>query len=482
MPDVDARSIANYGYYLGDEASRTLPAIMEFAATEGFSTDGFDTSDRCLLKPIGEAINSHGVPVLHDATKLMQQKMCDIGDGFLDAAKHWGYADATNESVFERFRIEDPNNPGTGAFPDRYMGPTWQDAYDDGVGRFKLTELELTAPSRDERNIADELDGVLDGFILKALNWVWSQFTDETFYESMVEPLLGNFYSIRANGDAWKTVGKSFGDLANTMGTNATTLFTHAWHGGDDAEAAAVFIRKFWQHGAAAVGEELGDFLAEGFHKIADIIPDLIAACINGILKVIEMLAQKLIAYADPFVGVIEDVGKFIADILGFDTDTIIDEIHMVINLAQDLVKAFNGIRDIIEGIKAYIQAVNNLQDAINAIPDIKSTIAQIAGTRSDERMAKLSLRLGEEVTAEADSVSGTVKSIKAVGPSFEKGVGELEQAYKDLTGKAGGVDVSGDDVKGLIADAEKANEEAKREQSARNPGVNVPGPYGMAL
>lgn len=445
MPTIHPRAIANYGLYLGAEATITLPNILGFAGLEGLNPDGFDTSDVCLLKPMAKAMTDVQ-PVLQRVNTLLSKKLYEAGDGFIDAAKHWDYVEVSNEQMF-------------GGLNDHPAGQIILDDFADGVGRFKLSDPHLKSPPRNEKSVVGEFDGMLDGFILKALNWVWAQFPPhKSFEEVVIEPLLGNFYSIEANGHAWQKVGDAFGEMAGQMGRNAATLFAYGWYDSDDSHAAEKALEKFWTKGAAAAGEKLGGFLAQGFHDIAQVIPDVVHECIEGIKYIIKTLAEKLIAYADPFAGAITDVGRFIAKWLHIaDTETIIDQIQDIIGIAKGIWHTYEGIRKTAEGITLYVKAISSLKEAVEAIPDIKSTVVQLAGATTPQQAADLGVTLASEMKQASDAVDGMSTKLDKAEKSLDEGKEKLDEAKDDFSSKHDIPDVSIDDVEKAIDKAKEA-------------------------
>lgn len=95
---VDANELADFGLYMGAEGSLSLPVIETLARDEGLSADGF----KGLLAPLGEICTGPAANLVGEAFDLMQKALCNLGDGLIAAAKHYGYVDEDNRSVFER--------------------------------------------------------------------------------------------------------------------------------------------------------------------------------------------------------------------------------------------------------------------------------------------------------------------------------------------------------------------------------------------
>lgn len=374
MSDINANAIADYGYYLGAEAGWNLPQIEEQARNEGLSTDGFEPSEFCVLKPLGEVIHDVADPLVAQAFNQMQLKLCNFGDGVMAAAKHYGATEAANVGLFQMNGLSSDGTDVTFSHGDAKSEDS--DYYrKGGNATFKIADLDLTPPSRDGANPSDEMDGAYKA-IIKFLDWVWSTANvddGKNFEQSMIEPLFGNFASIKANGEAWRSVGKNLGLVATQMGTNGTKLFTDYWLDSDAAHAAEHFLDYYWTKGCAKAGEKVGDFVAQGFDKIAGVIPKLITACINGIKTLVTMIANQIATDAVPGVSEIVEGCKVIADFFGIDANSIIDKVKTAIAIAKAVIEAYNAIKELNDALKAYFNTAQELIDVIQKIPDIHS-------------------------------------------------------------------------------------------------------------
>lgn len=96
--EVNEKQLADFGMYLGAEGRFTLAEIKSFAIREGLSADGFTG----LLKPLGNIVEDEAATYVEKAFQLMREKLCNLGDGIIAAAKSYGYTDDDNRSVFER--------------------------------------------------------------------------------------------------------------------------------------------------------------------------------------------------------------------------------------------------------------------------------------------------------------------------------------------------------------------------------------------
>lgn len=384
---VHKEEVADFGFYLSSEAGFTLPRIERLARDEGMSDHGFTG----LLERLGNIVNGDASVLVGSAFSLMQRKLCNLGDGVIDAAKHYGYVDDDNRSLFER------NGLGGDTDKDITSGSGYGhgDGYDrhtkDGGSNFSYTELEISPIDRPDTKYSDKLDDF--GPVLTVLDWIWSEFDvdgGKGFTDSLISPLAGNYNSIRANGEAWKSVGKNFGLLASNLGDNVTTLATQHWQG-DAALAFEQFVDLFWHKGAVWAGEQLGAFVAKGFDKIAEVSEKIAQLAINAI-NVIIRAAVKLATKAIPIVGwawtAIQSAAKYIGWIFGIDIDDIYDDIMEIVNTAKAVFKLFEAMENVVETMKDYFNTLEELLNTIQQIPEVGSLkdAAETAGTINENR------------------------------------------------------------------------------------------------
>lgn len=368
---VHKEVVADFGLYLSAEAGYNLPRIERLAREEGMSDHGFTG----LLEPLGNIVNGEASVLVGSAFSLMQRKLCNLGDEVVNVAKHYGHVDEDNRSLFER------NGLGGDTDEDIKFGSGYGfgDGYDrhreDGSSQFNYAELDISPIDRPDTNYSDDLD---TGAVLSVLDWIWSEFGvdgGKGFTDSMISPLAGNYNSISANGEAWKSVGKNFGLLASNLGDNATTLATNHWEG-EAAQAFEQFLDVFWHKGAVWAGEQLGAFVAKGFDKIAEVSKEIAQLAINAI-KVIINAARKIATKAIPLLGwawtAVQSAAKYIGMIFGIDIDDLYDDIMAIVDMAHVVIELFASMESIVETMQNYFDTLQELIATVQEIPEVGS-------------------------------------------------------------------------------------------------------------
>ncbi|MEU6645949.1 hypothetical protein ABZ863_25840 [Saccharomonospora sp. NPDC046836] len=371
--EVNEAQLADFGFYLSAEAGYTLPSIERLARDEGMSSDGF----KGVLEPLGDVVKGEASVVVGEAFSLMQRKLCDLGDAVIAAAKTYGYTEKETTSLFERNglggdtgeEITFGSGYGNGDGYDRHL--------EGGSSSFTYTELDLAQVERGDASFADEVDA---GAVLTVLDWIWSEFGvagGKSFTDSILEPLAGNPNSIRANGEAWVSVGGNFGLLASNMLDNAAKLAAEAWEG-EAADAFREFLSQYWEKGAVWAGEQLGEFIAKGFEKIAEVsiaIAQLAVDAINKIIKVAGKIAAKFIPYVGWAWTAIEYLAKAASYLPGadFDIDALHDNIMEIIDLAQKVFALYESLEQVVATMQDYFNTAQELLDTVKAIPEISS-------------------------------------------------------------------------------------------------------------
>lgn len=364
---VDKDQLADFGLYLGSEAGKTLPSIEDLARTEGMSADGFTG----LLDPLGKIVTGDASTLVGSAFSLMQHKLCDLGDGVVGVAKHYGYVDSSNVTIFQRNGLDKDNDKdvtygaGYGGDYDNYT--------DGGYSKFHYTDLDIKAIDRPPTNYTDDLD---TGPVLTVLDWIWSEFDVDGakgFTDSIISPLAGNYNSISANGEAWKAVGENLGAFIGNLGTNTTTLGTTYWQGAA-SDALKQFIDVFWDKGAVWAGKTLGEFVAKGYDKIADVSKKIAQLAINAI-KAMLNAARKIATKCIPILGwawtAVQSAAKYLGWLFGIDIDDLYDDIMEIVNTAKAVFALFDAIRNVVDTMKNYFQALSELIDTIKTIPEV---------------------------------------------------------------------------------------------------------------
>lgn len=404
---VHKEVVADFGLYLGAEAGYTLPRIEELARNEGMSDHGFTG----LLEPLGNIVNGDASVLVGSAFSLMQRKLCDLGDGVIDVAKHYGWVEHGNVSMFERNKLEGDTDKdvtyGSGYGHDGYENYT-----EGGYSKFHYTEVEISPIDRPDTKYSDDIDDV--GPVLTVLDWIWSEFDvdgGKGFTDSLISPLAGNYKSIEANGEAWKSVGKNFGLLASNLLDNASTLATDHWQG-EAAQAFEQFLDLFWHKGAVWAGEKLGEFVAKGFNKIAEVSKKIAGLAIKAI-NVIIKAAAKLAAKAIPIVGwawtAIQSAAKYIGWIFGIDIDDIYDDVMEIVNTAKAVFKLFEAMESLVETMKSYFNTLEELITTVKQIPEVGSLKDAVATAETinenREKLDKQKTKLEQQADTADDAL-----------------------------------------------------------------------------
>ncbi len=415
---VDEAQVADFGGYLGAEASQTLPDIEKLAREEGMSDDGFTG----LLSPLGDIVKGEGAEMVGQAFNVMQDLMCNLGDGVIGAAKSYGYVDAENSSMLERFSI-DGDDPGVtyGTTEKRYNPPTEEDmnsgkAEASDYSDFQVTELTKEDIERPDTDFSEDLDV---GTVLSVLDWIWSEFEvdgGKGFTDSIISPLSGNYNSITANGEAWTQVGTQFGELVGNMGTNTTTLVDNSWEG-DASAALKEFVDVSWTRGAAWAGEKIGTFIGLGFEKIAEASKKIAQAAIDLIKKVAK-IARKIATKFIPVVGWAWTAIEYLGKAIGIDVDALHNDIMNIIALAKLIYNLQENLTTIVETMDAYFATADELLTTVKSIPEIGSLEDAVA---AGETIKEKGAELGEQKTQLKEATDGAKKDLKEIDKVLEE-------------------------------------------------------------
>lgn len=417
---VHKEQVADFGFYLSAEAGVTLPRIERLAREEGMSSDGFTG----LLEPLGKIVNGEASVMVGSAFSLMQRKLCDLGDSVIGAARSYGYVDADNRSLFERNGLGADTNEGITSGSGYGNGDGYDRHIEGGSSAFKYTETDISPIDRPDTNYSEDLD---TGGVLSVLDWIWSEFEvdgGKGFTDSLISPLAGNYNSISANGEAWRGVGNNFGLLAATMGDNATTLATQHWQG-EAAQVFEQFVDLFWHKGAVWAGQTLGEFVAKGFDKIAEVSKKIAQLAIDAI-KVIINAARKIATKAIPVVGwawtAIQSAAKYIGWLFGIDIDDLYDDIMEIVNTAKAVFALFEAIRNLVETMQNYFTTLQELLTTVQKIPELDNLkdAADTAGTIR-EQQASLEEQKGK-VTGAVDKADDALGELDRIGANAEAG------------------------------------------------------------
>jgi len=378
--EVDEAVVADFGLYLGAEAGFTLPTIETLARDEGMSDHGFTG----LLEPLGNVVNGEASVLVGSAFSLMQRKLCDLGDSVRAAAKHYGYVEHGNISMFDYNKLSGDTNEeikfGSGYGLDGYANYA-----EGGYSKFHYTTLDIPGIDRPDTKYSDAIDV---GAAFEVLDWIWRETGvdgGKGFTDSMISPLAGNYASIEANGEAWKGVGTNFGLLAANLLSNGTKLATEFWQG-PAAGAFNQFLDVFWQKGAAWAGEKLGTFVAAGFDKIAQVskqIAQLAIDAINAIIRAAARIATKAIPFVGWAWGALESAAKWIGKLFGVDIDDLVDDIQAIVAMVPKVLALFEAMKNLVETMQNYFNSLEELVNTVTQIPEISNLSDAVATAES---------------------------------------------------------------------------------------------------
>lgn len=366
--EVDEKSVAGFGYYLAGEASIPLPAIEAIAREEGLSPHGFTGA----MEPAGMLLQGVPVTVVSGAFGLMQTKLCQLGDAVLDVAKHYKYREDSNESLLVRTGLDHATDREISR-GDMAGIPGYERS--DEVNRSRDFPVTLIDPFTADRPDTRFSDGVDYGPVLDVLNFIWTEFgidpKGRDFVESIIGPLAGKPDSIKANGAAWRSVGANLGLVAANLGDNATNLATDYWKG-DAADAFEHFLDRYWKRGAVWAGEQLGEFLAKGFDKLAEIAIAIADAAI-GLIQIIFRIAERSALRSVPLLGQAWTVVEQLLDWFGVDVEGVISDVAKIRSAFEAIDKLYTTLGQMEETVRAYLATLQELVDTIEQIPDVDS-------------------------------------------------------------------------------------------------------------
>lgn len=435
--EANPEGIRAYGTYLGAEAAYNLPTIENHAIDFGLKTDNVGGAAGMLLKPFGDAINEVARPAVEGVFHAFGWAMTELGDAFIDVADDIAGREEDNAHLFYQFKLGDEKS-GDSKGAD-YYGP-------DGGSAFQIAEIGFKPPEADEggdRDLTQYLRGpaadaiaVADWFLEK-----WDELAGEfglpeigegdppTFESLVIDPLLGDFNEITKNGNAWKSVlTDGLAEVIIQMGKNFQTLVdSHFWTG-PAANAAQAFIEQYWSKVVKAAAEPLGDFLAEGFQKIAAALTQLAARLVNSIGEVLNDVIVNLIAkhVTKGQLGSLWEAAAAIVDTfleifkIDIDENTIVDVIERIVRVIGDIFEAYRTMKDLVESAKEYFQLFMELKGALEKIPEVET----VSGAASFVK-----------------EVGGITKDSPG-GEDFEKlekggaAYGEAEKKYKETEGR----------------------------------------------
>lgn len=413
MVKVDEDQVADFGLYLSAEAGYNLARIEELARDEGMSDTGFTG----LLEPLGDIVNGEASVLVGSAFSLMQRKLCELGDALIDVAEQYGYTEDDNRSLIERNGLDTDTDEATSYGSGYGFGDGYDRHRDVGTSSFKYAELDISPIDRPDTNYSDDLD---TGGVLTVLDWIWAEFEvdgGKGFTDSLISPLAGNYNSIEANGQAWQSVGANLGLVAASMGDNATTLAAEHWEG-DAASAFEQFLDLFWRKGAVYAGEQLGDFVAKGFEKVAEVSKQIAQLAIDAI-EVIIRAARRIATKAMPVVGwawtAIESAGKWLGKVFGVDINDLYDDIVEIIDTAKAIFDLFEAMKNIVETMRDYFGTLEELVATVQKIPEVGSLEEAYNTTETINQHIDAMEEQTTTVSDEADKAEGALDDLDEI-------------------------------------------------------------------
>lgn len=432
--EANPDSIRAYGTYLAAEAAYNLPTIEKYAIDYGLKTDNVGGAAGLLLKPLGEAIKDVAQPAVEQVFDKIGFGMADLGDAMIDVADNIQGRDETNASLFDQFHLDD-EKPGDSHGRD-YYGK-------DGKSAFQIAEVALQPPEAAEggdkdltqhlRGPAKEAASIADWF-LEAWYELSNQFglpkigegDPPTFETVVLDPLLGDFNELTKNGNAWKAVlADGFAAIVIQMSKNFHTLVdSHLWTG-EAAAAAQGFIQHHWSEMVKGAAEQIGEFIASAFKKIAEVLAQLAARLVNAIGEVLNDILVNLIAkhITRGQLGTIWETAKAVVDtfleFFGIDIDdnTIVDVIERIARVIGDIFEAYETMKELVGQAKEIFSLFNDLKGALEKIPEIK--VVKNAGEFAREV---------KEITTEVQN-SDAFKKLQKGSEVYEKYEGDYKEA-----------------------------------------------------
>lgn len=232
------------------------------------------------------------------------------------------------------------------------------------MGYANATPIEIPRPEVDTDSITDKIDNM--DFATEAINWVWEQTigNGKDLFETLLEPITGDFNRIKANGKAWESTGDSLVRLGTNVEANARKLKGH-WAG----EASEQFyngILMQWLP-ATLAAEQVCKLMGKGFEKLGD-------ACIAAGMKIVEVLLPKILR----LIGQIARRATPVVGWLGAIWDgitkgklPIVSEIEMIKDTVEQVLALHEKIRAVVQVAKDYVDGARAIIDLITTIPKL---------------------------------------------------------------------------------------------------------------
>ncbi len=132
------------------------------------------------------------------------------------------------------------------------------------------------------------------------------------------------------------------------------------------------------------MAQQICDYIAQGFEKVAEWSVKLAEKAIEVLEKIVE-LAVRLFGKSLPGVGQIAGAVEWI--VTGFDDFPYWDDVTRIKNLVQQVFTIHNKIEELALTVQNYLEAAQGLVDAVGSIPQINSTddVAQIAKSMTSD-------------------------------------------------------------------------------------------------
>lgn len=255
--------------------------------------------------------------------------------------------------------------------------------------------------------------------IADSINWLYQHAVghlvgtgDRDLYSIIIEPLTGDFNRIRANGDAWATVGQMYFDTSGNLGKNSATLTDRDWRG-DAADSFNDLIQVVW-FGALYVAEQCSNWLKKGFDKLADVSIKLATKCIQILEKIFDLLG-KLARKFIPFVGQAISIFKWIES-KGSEIPYISDA-QEIAKLIKAVIGLYDSLKKLVDSVKAYFNHAGEIRDAVSKIPDVNNMHDVV--------------QLGRDVRQGKEGMADEKKNATDAGKGIGKQMAELDKFGK---------------------------------------------------
>ncbi|MEU7481489.1 hypothetical protein AB0A63_36325 [Lentzea sp. NPDC042327] len=251
----------------------------------------------------------------------------------------------------------------------------------------------LQQPEVDRAALNDVLQD--QGWGVQAVNWVFEAVTGESLVATIITPITGDWSKIRADGDAWRSVGNAMNDMSYNL-TDAVGKVRDAWDG-EAASSHEKYIALGWKAGLLA---EMGvaQLIAKGFDTVASgaealgrqaarlldyLINKLMQAAatvwvpVAGWIKAAEMVWNAYQIYRR-VMDIIDTVKKLITDVKAlFDAVGRVASALGKLKDADSLAEAMNATQEVAEGARDVRNSVRDIHEDIQSVKDSATEIGE---------------------------------------------------------------------------------------------------------